>query len=74
LGGVIVKTTIFALAAIVGSALLIPAAEAVPVPNAGPSSAQIAQPVAEGCGYGFHWVDGYRRGDGAWIPGHCARN
>jgi hypothetical protein len=69
-----VKTTIFALAAIVGSALLVPAAEAVPVPYAGPQGAQVAQPVAEGCGYGRHWVDGYHRGDGYWVPGHCVPN
>jgi hypothetical protein len=68
------RLAIVALAGLVGSALLVPTANAVP--SAGQALPEIRNivPVAEGCGWGWHWVGGYRRSDGVWIPGHCARN
>lgn len=31
--------------------------------------------IAEGCGWGYHWVGGHRSSaTGRWIPGHCAHN
>jgi hypothetical protein len=48
-----VRTAIFALAAIVASALLVPVAEAVPALKASPLGDRTIQPVAEGYGYGW---------------------
>jgi hypothetical protein len=59
---------------VIGAALLAPMAGAVTAPGQSPLGVQHIVPVAEGCGYGYHWVGRYRRSDGAWIPGHCQRN
>jgi hypothetical protein len=63
-----------ALAGIIGGALLTPSAEAVPAPGQSPVGIQNILPVANGCGAGWHWVPGFRRPDGWWVPGRCVRN
>ena len=73
------RLSVVALAGIIGSALLAPGAEAAPAPGQSPAGIekfgiQNIVPVANGCGFGWHWVPGHRRPDGFWVPGHCARN
>jgi hypothetical protein len=29
------------------------------------------QPIAEGCGYGWHWMGGHADRAGAWVAGRC---
>jgi hypothetical protein len=31
-------------------------------------------PIAEGCGYGWHWMSGYAISGGGWVTGHCLRD
>jgi hypothetical protein len=70
----VMRIAIVTVAGIVGAALLASVAGAVTPPKPMSRDIENFQPVAEGCGYGWHWVGGYRRSDGAWIPGHCQRN
>jgi hypothetical protein len=69
------RVTGLAILGLISFLAMLPAADATP---ALPSSARVSSDaivrVAEGCGYGWHWVGGYRDRYGAWIPGHCARN
>jgi hypothetical protein len=68
------RIVIVTVAGIMGAALLASVAGAVTPQRPIARDVENFQPVAEGCGYGWHWVGGYRRSDGAWIPGHGQRN
>jgi hypothetical protein len=69
------RMILMAAMGVVGAALLAPEAQAVPaMPAQVAPGGEVLVPVANGCGWNWHWVPGYRRWDGVWIPGHCARN
>jgi len=68
------RIIIAAAAGIIGAGLLAPSAHAAPAPGKDPAAIQHIVPVANGCGVGWHWVPGYRRYDGVWIPGRCVPN
>jgi hypothetical protein len=47
---------------------------AVPAPSPGPRGGDFRPTIAEGCGYGWHWVSTYATLNGAWVAGHCQIN
>ena len=42
--------------------------------GAGAEAASVQEPIAEGCGYGWHWMSGYTTNSGGWVAGHCLRD
>jgi hypothetical protein len=45
-------------------------------PSPAPQFREVAayQPIAEGCGYGWHWTNGYTASGGDWVAGRCQPN
>jgi hypothetical protein len=73
------KTRVAMLASIgfIGLAVVSLKAETLPMSSGRAEAGTNAYSVeiAQGCGPGLHWVGKHRnRYDGAWVPGHCARN
>jgi hypothetical protein len=63
-----------AIAVIAGVALLTSVHAAVPTPAANPNDNDYRPIVAEGCGYGWHWVAGYETMSSGWVTGRCQIN
>jgi hypothetical protein len=64
------RVAILALAGIVSLAWLASVNAAVPTPT--PSARDTDyRPIADGCGYGRHWIEGYTVSGGSWVPGRC---
>jgi hypothetical protein len=68
------RVAIIAFGAAIAAVVLVPPAQAVNAPKDAAAGIDHIQPVAEGCGYGYHWVERYRNSNGYWVPGHCVRN
>jgi hypothetical protein len=64
------RVTILALAGIVSVMWLASVHAAVPAPTPGVRDTDY-RPIADGCGYGRHWLDGYTASGGGWVPGRC---
>lgn len=64
------RVAFLALAALVSVTALASVEAAMPAP---PPARDIEnyQPVAEGCGYGWHWTSGHTASGGGWVAGHC---
>jgi hypothetical protein len=60
-----------AIAVIAGVALLTSVHAAVPTPPLGSHDSDYKPIVAEGCGYGWHWVAGHETMSGRSVAGHC---
>ena len=65
------RVAVFALVAMVGAGWLSVHAAAVPISVSAVRELPAHSPVAEGCGYGWHWTGGYAMSNGGWIAGHC---
>lgn len=68
------RMMVVALVGLLGTMVLAAGAQALPAPGHDPVAAHNIVSIANGCGPGWHWMPGYRRWDGAWIPGRCVRN
>ena len=67
------RIAIITLVGIVSATWLsVHAATPTPVPQFREIAAH--QPIAEGCGYGWHWMSGYTQSGGDWVAGHCQAN
>ena len=55
-------------------ALLTTVNAAVPAPSPRPRDSDIRPMIAEGCGYGWHWVRGHATFTGGWVAGRCQIN
>jgi hypothetical protein len=60
-----------AIAVIASIALLTTVHAAVLPAGAGPHDDGYRPVVAEGCGYGWHWVAGRVTLNSSWVAGHC---
>ncbi|HEV2188700.1 MAG TPA: hypothetical protein VGR70_15930 [Stellaceae bacterium] len=60
-----------AIAFAVTVALLTTVHAAVPTPSYGQRDSDFRPIVADGCGYGWHWVAGHATLDGSWAAGRC---
>ena len=60
-----------AIAVIAGVALLTSVHAAVPTPPPNTHDIDYKPIVAEGCGYGWHWVAGHETMSSGWVTGHC---
>jgi hypothetical protein len=63
-----------AIAVIAGVALLTSVHAAVPTPAASQNDNDYRPIVAEGCGYGWHWVAGHETMSSGWVNGRCQIN
>jgi hypothetical protein len=60
-----------AIAVIASIALLTTVHAAVPPAGVGPQDDGYRPVVAEGCGYGWHWMAGHATLNSSWVAGHC---
>jgi len=60
-----------AIVVIASIGLLTTVYAAVPASVPGPRDADYRPIIAEGCGYGWHWVSGHAIFSGNWVTGHC---
>jgi hypothetical protein len=68
------RTAFLALIGVAGAAWL--ASVDAAVPGSAPIEAiDLAQrqPIAEGCGYGWHWMSAYTTSSGGWVAGRCVK-
>jgi hypothetical protein len=65
------RVAFVALAGMAGAAWLSVHAAAVPISVPPTRDIPVHSPIAEGCGYGWHWTGGYTAASGAWVTGRC---
>ena len=65
------RVAFLALVGILSIAWLASGHAAVQAPTFGVSADTSYRPIADGCGYGRYWVEGYNTANGTSIQGHC---
>jgi hypothetical protein len=63
-----------AIAVIASIALLTTVNAAVPAPSPSQRDSDYRPTIADGCGYGWHWVSDHATFNGGWVAGHCQIN
>jgi len=65
------RVAFFALVGLLSIAWLASGHAAVQAPKFGVAVDTPYRPIADGCGYGRHWVEGYTLASGAAVEGAC---